>query len=65
MSEVAQAQPPRVRVNAAQSSKGIWQIEATVECFDDTDPVPMLVAKIREVEDALRGAGHKLASDAA
>jgi len=65
MSEAAQAQPPRVRVNAAQSTKGIWQIEATVESFDGTDPVPMLAAKIKEVEEALRGAGHKLASDAA
>ena len=65
MSEAVQAQPPRVGVNAAQSAKGVWQIEATVESFDGADPVPMLATKIKEVEDALRSAGHKLASDAA
>jgi hypothetical protein len=52
-------------VNAAQSTKGIWQIDVTVETFDGTNPVPRLADKIKEVEDALRGAGHKLASDAA
>lgn len=65
MSEATQVQPPRVRVSAAQSAKGVWQIDATVETFDGTDAVPLLAQKIGEVEKALRDKGHKLASDAA
>lgn len=57
-------QPPRVRASAAQSAKGVWQVDVTVETFDGTDPVPMLASKIGEVEAALRERGHKLASDA-
>jgi hypothetical protein len=52
-------------VSAAQSAKGLWQVDATVETFDGADPVPMLASKIGEVEAALRAGGHKLASDAA
>jgi hypothetical protein len=65
VSDQATAQAPRVRVSAAQSAKGIWQIDATVERFDGLSPVPMLVDEIKEAQAALREAGHKLASDAA
>jgi len=61
---VVSPQAPRVRVATAQTAKGVWQIECTVESFDGTDPVPLLAQKIKEVETALKLEGRKLASDA-
>jgi hypothetical protein len=63
--QVVSPQVPRVRVAAAQSAKGVWQVKCTVESFDGTDPVPLLAAKIKEVESTLKAEGKRLASDAA
>jgi hypothetical protein len=65
MTEATQAQPPRVRASAAQTAKGAWQIDVTVETFDGADPVQMLATKIVEVQKALRERGQKLVTDAA
>jgi hypothetical protein len=45
------------------SAKGVWQPDVTIEVFDGSDPVPRLLATIKEVEDTMRAAGHRLASD--
>jgi len=65
MSDETTAQPPRVRVNASQTAKGIWQTECTVEVFDGSSPVPRMVEEIKAAQAALKGEGYKLASDAA
>jgi len=65
MSDVTTAQPPRVRVNASQTAKGVWQTECTVETFDGSSPAARMLEEIKAAQAALKGEGYRLASDAA
>jgi len=64
MSELTQAQPPRVRANASEQKAG-FTVEVTVECFQGENAAARLAQKVTEVQKALRDAGLKLVSDAA
>lgn len=54
----------RKRVNASQTAKGLWQIEATVETCDGSDPQVDLLRIIDDTAARFIASGKKLVSAA-
>jgi hypothetical protein len=55
------AVPPRKRLNASMNSKGMWQLDATVETYNGESPVDQLVDLVNEAEKRFRSEGKVLA----
>lgn len=79
MSEQQSFREPRYRINASQSAKGYWQLDATIEDskdrlvisdkqdIADTETISLgekLLQLVKETEKAFRADGRKLAGDA-
>lgn len=79
MSDQQTYREPRYRINASQSAKGYWQLDATIEDskdrlvisdskdIADIETISLgekLLQIIKETEEAFRKDGRKLAGDA-
>jgi hypothetical protein len=51
---------PRKRINASQTAKGLFQLEATVETFDGSDPGAELLRILKDAEARFLADGKKL-----
>lgn len=54
---------PRVRMNASQTAKGLFQVEATGEAATVEEARNLFARGLAAVKEEVHMAGHKLVSD--